>query len=70
MSSKSIPEPWRAFLSEVDATANQEIELHCLGGFVIKILYGLKRPTADVDVITNSQPLLEPFVSRSTAALH
>jgi hypothetical protein len=51
MSSKSIPEPWRAFLSEVDATANQEIELHCLGGFVIKIFYGLERPTADVDVL-------------------
>jgi hypothetical protein len=48
---KSVPEPWRSFLAEIDAAARGEIELHCLGGFVMTILYGLARPTADVDVI-------------------
>lgn len=34
------------------------MELHCLGGFVAKVLYGLKRETADVDILsvaTNSK---------------
>jgi hypothetical protein len=44
MPAKQIPEPWRSFLSEV--------ELHCFGGFVVTMLYGLARITADVDVIT------------------
>ena len=30
----------------------EEVELHCLGGFVVTMLYGLERPTADIDVIT------------------
>ena len=51
MPSKSIPEPWLSFLSSIDATLIEEVGLHCLGGFVINVLYGLTRPTADVDVI-------------------
>ncbi len=51
MSPKSIPEPWASFLAEIDASAQGEIELHCLGGFVVKVMYGLARPTADVDVL-------------------
>ena len=51
MPSNPIPEPWKSFLSEIDEAAKDEIELHCLGGFVIKILYGLQRPTADIDVL-------------------
>ena len=51
MPSKSIPEPWQSFLSDIDATLAEDVELHCLGGFVISVLYNLARPTADVDVI-------------------
>lgn len=51
MHAKPIPEPWRSFLSEADAQLREDIELHCLGGFVVTMLYGLARPTADVDVM-------------------
>jgi hypothetical protein len=51
MSSKSIPEPWNSFLAELDNALNEAVELHSLGGFAITIVYGLARPTADVDVI-------------------
>jgi hypothetical protein len=51
MTSKSIPEPWHSFLSDIDASLHEEVALHCLGGFVVTVLYDLARPTADVDVI-------------------
>jgi hypothetical protein len=51
MSLKSIPDPWNSFLAEIDASLKEELGLHCLGGFVMTILYGLDRPTADVDVL-------------------
>jgi len=51
MSPKVIPEPWASFLAEIDASAHEDIELHCLGGFVVTAVYGLARPTADVDVL-------------------
>jgi hypothetical protein len=52
MLAEKIPEPWNSFLSEIDAAVEEPVELHCLGGFVVTTLYGLPRPTADVDVIT------------------
>jgi len=52
MSPKSIPEPWKSFLHEIDSQVNERIDLHCLGGFVVTMLYGLKRPTVDVDVLS------------------
>ncbi len=48
---KIIPEPWNSFLSEVDDSLNEEVELHCLGGFVVTMLYGLARLTADIGVV-------------------
>jgi len=48
---KTIPEPWASFLAEIDGSAQSEIEMHCLGGFVVTVMYGLARPTADVDVL-------------------
>jgi uncharacterized nucleotidyltransferase DUF6036 len=51
MPSKTIPEPWHSFLSDIDERLTEDVELHCLGGFVITVLYDLPRPTADVDVI-------------------
>jgi hypothetical protein len=47
----SIPEPWKSFFTEIDKSLEEELALHCLGGFVMTILYGLDRPTADVDVL-------------------
>ncbi|MGB8509526.1 MAG: DUF6036 family nucleotidyltransferase [Pyrinomonadaceae bacterium] len=36
---------------ELDARMDQAVDLHCVGRFVVTILYGLERPTSDVDVI-------------------
>jgi uncharacterized nucleotidyltransferase DUF6036 len=43
---------WRTFLREVDAQLPAPVELHCFGGFVLAVCYGLPRPTGDVDYIT------------------
>jgi hypothetical protein len=54
----SLPEPWKSFFSEIDQALSQEVVLHCLGGFVAKVLYDLERETADIDVLpvaTNSE---------------
>src|SRR6266536_1095472 len=51
MPSKSIPEPWQSFLSDIDATLAEDVELHCLGGCVVTNKNNLARATADVDVI-------------------
>jgi len=51
MQPEQIPEPWASFLSQVDDHLREDVELHCLGGFVITMLYGLARSTADVDVL-------------------
>ena len=51
MSFRAIPEPWLSFLSDIDASLAKDVELHCLGGFVVSVLYNLARPTADVDVV-------------------
>jgi hypothetical protein len=48
----SLPEPWRSFLTEVDEALQQEVTLHCLGGFVLTALYALPRPTGDIDYIS------------------
>jgi Nucleotidyltransferase of unknown function (DUF6036) len=50
--SHNIPtEPWHSFLTDVDALVLGEVYLHCLGGFVMQQLYGLPRPTVDVDTL-------------------
>lgn len=54
MQPSKITEPWKSFFSETDAAVTETVELHCLGGFVVTMLYGLPRPTADVDVLTIS----------------
>lgn len=48
------PEPWNSFFLEIDAAVAEKIELHCLGGFIVTMLYGLGRSTADIDVIAIS----------------
>ncbi|MGH7380337.1 MAG: DUF6036 family nucleotidyltransferase [Candidatus Methylomirabilales bacterium] len=49
--SPELRSPWVEFLSEVDRKLPGPVELHCLGGFVVAMHYGLSRPTADVDYI-------------------
>ena len=39
-------------MNEIDAVLEQETHFHCLGGFVIAMLYNLKRETSDLDFIS------------------
>ncbi len=48
---KRPPEPWHSFLRELDEAVDDIVRLACIGGFVVTQLYGLERPTADIDVI-------------------
>jgi hypothetical protein len=45
------PEPWYTFLTEIDGAFDRPVVLHCIGGFAIAMLYGLPRPTVDVDCL-------------------
>lgn len=47
----SLPKPWPDFLKEVDDYLSQEVNLHCVGGFVLAALHRMPRPTADLDYI-------------------
>jgi hypothetical protein len=68
---QALPPRWNAFLKEVDELLNTSVELHCLGGFVLAVLYGLPRPTGDVDYIAaippNTVTDLEQTAGRSSA---
>jgi len=44
-----VASPWAGFFLDLDGMLDGAVELHCLGGFVLATLYGLPRPTADVD---------------------
>ncbi len=46
-----IPEPWFSFLQELDTLATETVRMDCIGGFVVTMLHGLDRATADVDVL-------------------
>lgn len=46
------PEPWHSFLAELDGQLDGDVELRCIGGFVFTVLYGLQRPTSDVDFLS------------------
>src|SRR6266699_1538068 len=48
---RDLPSLWQNFLSEVDRRLPEPVEVHCLGGFVVTLLYGLTRTTNDVDYI-------------------
>jgi hypothetical protein len=51
-----LPEPWLSFFAEIDLSVDQPVALHCIGGFAIAMLYGLPRPTVDVDYLTVIPP--------------
>jgi hypothetical protein len=46
-----LAQPWRGFLDDIDGLLTEPVALNCLGGFVITALYGMPRPTADIDVL-------------------
>ena len=50
-----IHEPWASFFDELAGQLTRATELHCLGGFVVSELYGLPRPTADVDILETTK---------------
>jgi hypothetical protein len=47
-----LPPDWRDFLRDIDGGLSVPVELHCLGGFALVVLYGLERPTDDLDYIS------------------
>lgn len=47
-----LAEPWRAFLTDLDALVTHDVRLHCCGGFVVTTQYGMPRTTADLDVLS------------------
>jgi hypothetical protein len=47
-----LAEPWRGFLTDLDASLEHEVQLHCCGGFVVTAVHGLARTTADLDVLS------------------
>jgi hypothetical protein len=65
----SIPRPWDAFLTELDQALEEPVELHCLGGFVVALFYGIGRPTADVDVLEVRPPAMKAQLGQ-LAGLH
>jgi hypothetical protein len=54
-SNDGLRDPWSSFLSDLDRQLTQSTEIHCLGGFVVSELYGLQRPTADVDILETTK---------------
>lgn len=59
-----IPTPWDAFLADLDDKLAEPVDLVCIGGFVISLMYGLSRPTSDVDVLEVRPSSLVPELSR------
>jgi hypothetical protein len=68
MPRKRPPEPWHSFFRDIDKTLVQPVELRCIGGFAIAMLYGLPRPTVDVDYLS-VVPLDETVNLESLAGL-
>jgi hypothetical protein len=52
MPPETLPQSWLSFLTDIDRNLKEETHFHCLGGFVITLVYQLVRSTADVDVVT------------------
>jgi hypothetical protein len=50
--SPELKEPWRSFLTDVDARVTHDVQLHCCGGSVVTMRYGVPRTTADLDALS------------------
>ena len=47
-----VPEPWGAFLNDLDNAIKEPVNLHCFGGFVVSVHYRFPgRTTHDMDVL-------------------
>jgi hypothetical protein len=68
MPRKLPPEPWHSFFLDIDRALAQRADIRCIGGFAIAILYGLPRPTADVDFVS-ATPVEETAHLQSLAGL-
>lgn len=53
------PPPWKGFLADFDSKLPGALDLHCLGGFVSTLLYGVPRATYDLDAL----PVLAPKIA-------
>src|SRR5205807_9453968 len=47
----NLPAPWAAFLDELDSRVPEPVALHCIGGFVLTVWYGVPRVTSDLDCV-------------------
>ena|SRR2546430_1294150 len=47
----NLPAPWAAFLGGLDSLVPEPVALHCIGGFVLTVLYGVPRVTSDLDCV-------------------
>ena len=45
-------EPWKSFLAELDGLLKGQVELRCLGGFVVTQQYRVGRETSDIDFLS------------------
>ena len=41
--------PWKEFLEELDALLSEQVDVHCMGGFVVSVYYGRPITTGDID---------------------
>ncbi len=48
-SKPGLPTPWAEFLEGLNALLHEQVQLHCIGGFVASYFYGLPRTTGDID---------------------
>ena len=68
--SHDLQSPWREFLSEVDGQLAEAVALHCHGGFVAALHYGMPRTTADLDYLaiapSNAQGLIEKLGAQAS----
>jgi hypothetical protein len=47
----NLAAPWADFLAELDSLVPEPIAFHCIGGFVLTVLYGVLRVTSDLDCV-------------------
>lgn len=70
MAGDEPPEPWHSFLRELNQKLTVETRLHCLGGFVVTVCYGLARPTSDVDFLSSVHSNHVLALGQEGTALH
>ena len=47
-----LPQHWRLFLEAVDKQLETPVTLHCIGGFVVEAVHGIRGKTGDLDYIS------------------